>query len=210
MKQNGAYKGSGSNVFDAAFRFFKEREKKGIKIPTKKQKTSAVAASGGQKAGGASKKPTTSASPGTENITIDGESNDTVSVLGSCDEVRRKINAHLRKDGVTAALFLRDLQAQVHGARKPANGFQSSQLARFRGQKGPVSGNTSAIYYAGYIFFEKERLALKKDKSKHRLNMEKSWGDEGVDTKSNIISGYLVRPGETVRMDEFGQVSFHR
>jgi hypothetical protein len=196
-------------VYYAAFRFFKAREKKGIKIPTKKQKTSAVAASGGSKAG-ASKKLTTSASPGAENITLGGESNDTVPVLDTCDEVRRKINAHLRKDGVTAALFLRDLQAQVHGARKPANGFQSSQLARFRGQKGPVAGNTSAIYYAGYIFFEKERLDLKKDKSKHRLNMEKSWGDKGVDTKSNMSSGYLVGPGERVHMDEFGQVSFHR
>lgn len=38
LGQSGAYKGSESNVYVAAFKFFKKREAKGIKMPKKKIK----------------------------------------------------------------------------------------------------------------------------------------------------------------------------
>jgi hypothetical protein len=81
--------------------------------------------------------------------------------------VRKKINAHFTKTGVSQAQFCRDIAAQTDG-RKVSTG----QLNKFRDSKGPTIGNTSIVFYAAYVFFEKIRLKEDKKKSKHRLEME--------------------------------------
>ncbi|KAI5246596.1 hypothetical protein E4T43_02599 [Aureobasidium subglaciale] len=183
MAQNGE--------FANAWLFFKKREMAGLKIPTKKQKTAAANA-GTAKAGTAS-----SASSGKKDavtdisfIHLDGEENDSVEVYDSCDEIRKKIAAHLRKPGVTAAQFCRDLLAQYHGEKKPSQ-IQSGQLTKFRGYKGADTGNTSCVFYAAYVFFEKMRLAEGKPKSKHRQEMERIWaGEGGFDVTRGHHRGY--------------------
>lgn len=107
-----------------------------------------------------------------------GEETDSVEVYDSCDEIRKKIAAHLRKPGVTGAQLCRDLLAQYHSDKKPPQ-IQSGQLTKFRGYKGADTGNTSCVFYAAYVFFEKMRLAEGKPKSKHRLEMEKIWSGKG-------------------------------
>ncbi|KAH0080399.1 hypothetical protein KCU60_g16703, partial [Aureobasidium melanogenum] len=92
------------------------------------------------------------------NIHLDGEETDSVEVYDSCDEIRKKIAAHIRKPGATAAQFCRDLLAQYHSDKKPPQ-IQSGQLTKFRGYKGADTGNTSCVFYAAYVFFEKMRLA---------------------------------------------------
>lgn len=115
-------------------------------------------------------------------IHLEGEETDSVPIFDSCDEIRRKINAHLKKPGVTQAQFLRDILAQLHeGHSRPPKGLQSSQLARFRGMKGALAGASSPIYYGAYVLFEKARLAKGKPKTKHRLEMEKRWDQSGVE-----------------------------
>jgi hypothetical protein len=92
MGQTGRDKGSGSNTYYAASKFFKLREMKGIKIkPTKKVKK------------GEEKKDDVS------HIHLDGEAEVNVPVYESCDEVRKKIRAYLRDPGVTQAGFLREV-----------------------------------------------------------------------------------------------------
>ncbi|KAG9733003.1 hypothetical protein KCU59_g11604, partial [Aureobasidium melanogenum] len=93
-----------------------------------------------------------------DNIHLDGEETDSVEVYDSCDEIRKKIAAHIRKPGATAAQFCRDLLAQYHSDKKPPQ-IQSGQLTKFRGYKGADTGNTSCVFYAAYVFFEKMRLA---------------------------------------------------
>jgi hypothetical protein len=104
-----------------------------------------------------------------------------VPVFDSCDEIRRKINAHLKKPGVTQAQFCRDLHAQLQGPSRPAKPFQGTQLTRFRNSKGALTGAKSLVFYAAYVFFEKMRIKEGKPKSKHRLEMEEEWGREGID-----------------------------
>ena len=89
----------------------------------------------------------------------------------TCADFRRKISAYLRESGNTQAQFCRDLYAQLHGPDKGAS-VQSSQLQRFRGKSGANEGGDSKVFYAGYVFFEKKRIAEKKPKSKKRLEME--------------------------------------
>ena len=42
----------------------------------------------------------------------------------------------------------------------------SKQLQDFQSKSGPLAGNTSRVYYAAYVFFEKLRLEQGKKKSK--------------------------------------------
>jgi len=117
-------------------------------------------------------------------VTLDGEDTDTVLIFDSCDEVRRKINVHMKNPGVTQAQFCRDILAQMKAPKKP-NNIQGSQLARFRGMNGPEAGAASVVFYGAYVFFEKIRIKEGKPKSKHRLVMEKMWGPEGFERESS-------------------------
>lgn len=164
----GPDKGARSAAYGAAWKFFKEREIAGIKLPLKKQRTSAV----GEK---------DSAVVDISDIYLSGEEDDDVPVFDTCDEVRKKIDAHLRKPGVTQAQFCRDIYAQLKGPCRPARVFQSSQLATFRNNMGPISGAKSKVFYAAYVFFEKLRIKQGKPKSRHHLEMEEEWGFMGLD-----------------------------
>ena len=108
-------------------------------------------------------------------------------IFDICDELRRKISTHLVKTGVTKAQFCRDLRAQLFSSDAPKS-IQSAQLDRFRSMKGPKAGNSSSVYYAAYVFFEKWRLADGKPKTKHRLDMEQAWPG-GMDRKCDSRTG---------------------
>jgi hypothetical protein len=85
--------------------------------------------------------------------------------LDTCDDVRRKINAHLKKPGVAGASFLRHVAAQYHAVSKKPT---SRDLSAFRSKKGPYAGNMSAIFYGAYVHFEKLRIKEGKPKGKKR------------------------------------------
>ncbi|KAF2875409.1 hypothetical protein BDV95DRAFT_590911 [Massariosphaeria phaeospora] len=101
---------------------------------------------------------------------------ESVEVYDTCDEIRRKINAHLRKPEITQAAFLREIAAQFHTANKK---IQSKQLNDFRSKKGAYTGNTSVVFYGAYVYFEKLRLGEGKPKSKAREEMERIYRAEG-------------------------------
>ena len=97
---------------------------------------------------------------------------DSVPVHDSCDEIRRKITLHLNRAGVTQASFLRTLAAQFHAEERK---FQSKQLNTFRSYRGADKGNTSAIFYAAYVYFERLRIKEGVEKTRHRIAMEAAW-----------------------------------
>lgn len=121
----------------------------------------------------------------------------------TCDDIRRKINAHLKKPGVTQAQFLRDIAASYKRAPRK---IQSSQLSSFRSRKGACGGNTSSVYYGAYVFFEKMRVAEKKQKSKMRREMEDIHSlHGGMDTVSRPHK-YVVPVGTAPYTDKYGRV----
>ncbi|MCJ1251560.1 hypothetical protein MMC30_008795 [Trapelia coarctata] len=145
MKQNGPQSGYGSDTYEAAATFFKKRELQGIMMPKKKVK-----------------KADEDKKMDVSDIHLDGEDTESVEVYYTCDEVRRKIAVYLREEGVTKAGFLRELRS-MFPEPKP---LQSKQLQDFQSKSGPLAGNTSRVYYAAYVFFEKLRLKQGKKKSK--------------------------------------------
>ncbi|KIW02261.1 uncharacterized protein PV09_06411 [Verruconis gallopava] len=208
MKQYGKEKGMMSETYVNAFHYFKHREELGIPMP-KKQKVSKPLSetSTNAKVGKGKKDPSIPTPIPFPSIQLEGEEEDEVEVYDSCDEIRRKIEAHLRKPNVTQASFLRDLHAQFHGPQKPKS-LQATQLNKFRNYGGPLTGNMSGIYYAAYVYFEKERIANGRPKSQHRLDMENAWELKGgVDLTQNFNNiAYVCSEGRTIYMNSLGQV----
>jgi hypothetical protein len=188
VQQSGKTKGVQSDVYVAAAIYFRQRKVAGLKLPTaasKKAKTTSQASPGASASTGASNGGGGGGGgapdgPGDfREIELPGEATDSVPVYDTCADVRRKISAYLREPKNTQAQFCRDLYAQLHGPEK-GKSLQSAQLQRFRGGSGANEGGDSKVFYAGYVFFEKKRLAENKPKSKKRQDMENVWPN-GVD-----------------------------
>ncbi|KAK4556580.1 hypothetical protein LTR86_006151 [Recurvomyces mirabilis] len=146
--QKGREKGAMCDAYMAAFEYFKKMETAGVKIPRKK----AMVAGGDD---GAAKSWTGQAYPDISNVHLDGEEDDAVEVYDTCDEVRKKITAYVTKNNTSQAQFCRDLHAQMSSEDRPKR-IQGMQLDSFRSKKGPQAGITSSVFYAAYVFFEKD------------------------------------------------------
>ncbi|KAI1204611.1 uncharacterized protein F4807DRAFT_328264 [Annulohypoxylon truncatum] len=176
LGETGPDGGSGNAVYFSAWVWFRQREIVKLKMPDmKKRQTQEAGSSKGGSTSNAAK--TTTSLPDISNIELDGEETDDVSVYDSCDEVRKKINAHLRTTGVTKAQLCRDIYAQLHQPK--IKGIQSKQLDDFLRGKGPKTGAKSTVFYAAWVYFEKLRIAAGKPKSKHRKEMEEIWAWRG-------------------------------
>ncbi|KAK1633796.1 hypothetical protein BDP81DRAFT_396540 [Colletotrichum phormii] len=118
----------------------------------------------------------------TDEIQLPGDEDMSVAVWDTCDIVRTKIRAIL-KEGVTKTAFLRAI-------------------------KGPASGNTSSVFYAAYVFFEKLRVRDGKPKTKKREEMEEEW-PTGMDTKQQLDGWVTCLAGEKPHIDKYGKTRFH-
>lgn len=196
MGQNGPYKGSASSVYVNAFAFFKHRELNGIKEPKKKVKKE-------------DEKKATDVS----GVKLDGEDEQEVTVYETCDEVRKKIRAYLTDPSVTQTGFCKEI-SKTYGGDKNVS---SAVLKAFLGKKGPVAGNTSAAFYASYVFFEKIRIRDGKPKSKFREEMEKIYNGSnpsndrglGMSVKDKLDGPFWCRAGESPHIDKYGRVEFN-
>jgi hypothetical protein len=127
---------------------------------------------------------------------------DSVAVYDTCDEIRRKINTYLQKSTEPQASFLRTLMAQYHTQTK---NIQSVQLQRYRNMKGPDAGNTNPVYYAAYVFFEKERLRTGKAKTETRKKMESIY-PHGMDVeRASHRKGVWTAGNSSVSKNQYGQ-----
>lgn len=121
-------------------------------------------------------------------IHLDGDETDNVPVYDTCDEIRRKLTAYLHREGVTQAALLRMIHTELREGKKTSR-LQSSQLTRFLQMRGANTGNTSVLFYASYVYFEKLRVKQGKPKSKHREEMERIWGEDGFDIETSSRGG---------------------
>lgn len=184
MGQNGRDKGSGSDVYYAAFKFFKRRELQGIKIPKKKVRPADEAIKND-----------------VSRIRLGGEEDLSVPVYDSCDEIRKKIGAYLCKSGVTQAGFLCEIAKAYPEEKK----IYIKVLNDFLGKRGATLGNISSVFYGSYIFFEKLYIRDKKPKSKYREQMEREYPGEGIDTKQRHDCIWCIK-GERPYEDKFGKI----
>ncbi|KAH7156209.1 hypothetical protein EDB81DRAFT_880539 [Dactylonectria macrodidyma] len=190
MNRTGTWDGDGCDTYFKACAYFKKRELQGLPLKASKPK-----------------KPKTAESAqhvvdllDTGDIELPGEANNRVPVFDTCDEVRKKIRALLAKDGVTQAAFVREISKTFTDGRNvsPAN------LRYFMGRKGPVDGNTNVSFYAGYVFFEKQRVKAGKPKTKFREEMESVHRGTGIDVKTNSHGPFFVVGDSVPTYDKYG------
>ena len=136
-------------------------------------------------------------------VTLEGEDKDAVKVLDTCQDIRVKINRHLRKPGVSQAALARTLSQMYN---EPNNQVQPRQLKRFLEKKGPSAGNTSPVFYSAYVFFEKLRVKKGAKKSQKREEMKKTHPD-GMDVKFDHSWGMLCHSSERPYEDQYGKIS---
>ncbi|XXG96857.1 hypothetical protein Hte_003148 [Hypoxylon texense] len=212
LSKTGSMGGEGSSAYTEAWGWFKQREIAGLKMPDmkKRQKTDAAVAAdavaGSSRTGRAAAPQASTAD--LSSIHLPGEETDEVPVQDTCDEIRKKITAHLNKTpGLTAAQFCRDIYAML---KVPTvKSFQSKSLNDFRNKRGPNAGCSSKVFYAAYVYFEKKRIAEGKPKSQHRLKMESIW-PEGFDLEHDGRSWITLHETETASVDQYGQLHIKR
>ena len=192
MGQDGTWNGRKTDTFPLALHYFQQRERDGVPMPRKYSPRK--------------RKPTAA-----DLIVLEGQDEDKVPVFDTCNTIRRKINAYMRRDGVTQRTFLPELSAQFC---KTPTVITSSHFAKFRLGKGPNIGNANPVFYAAYVFFEKARVAAKTKKSRLRNEMEKIYLETGgvnVKVPSGEHGAWL--DGETglgsLRIDKYGLASLY-
>ncbi|KAI0100429.1 hypothetical protein F4776DRAFT_649463 [Hypoxylon sp. NC0597] len=206
LGQTGANGGSGSSVYYKAWAWFRQREVAKLEMPdVKKRQTQGPRDTSTSTGGSTSRTTRDRALPDISNIYLNGEDTDSVPVFDTCDEIRKKINAHLRTSGVTQAQFCRDLYSQLHVPK--VKSIQSAQLSSFLQGKGPRTGAKSTVFYAAYVYFEKLRIAQGKPKSKHREEMEKIWWCKGgFDRTCDHRNKYFTTSGNKhLSFDRYGR-----
>lgn len=190
MKLKGPSAGNSNQVYPAAFRFFDERKKAGIKPQKKKVKKDEE----GRKLD-------------VSGVELPGEQEGGIEVYETCDEIRKKINAFHSEPDVTQAAFLREV-AKMHPEGKA---IQRKQLKDFLSKKGALAGNTSKVFYCSYVFFEKMRIKQGKPKSAMREGTEDAWCTEGgVEIKRLRDGGYVCSADFVLVQDKYGKVRTER
>lgn len=186
MKLKGPYSGIDNQTYEAAFIFFKKRELAGIK-PPKRQKAKA--------------EDLDKFDVGDPALKLDGEDKGEVEIYDTCDEIRRKINAHLREGGVTKAGLCRTL-GEMSPVGTPIN---AKSLDDFLKKRGPREGNSARCFYGAYVFFEKLRIKQGKPKSKFREEMEEIWAwQSGFST--HRTGTIICRADDRPYYDKYGRI----
>ncbi|KAI0851207.1 hypothetical protein F5Y00DRAFT_230576 [Daldinia vernicosa] len=185
MNQSGTYKGKDCDTYPKAFAFFKKRELQGLKAapPKRPRKSESEALD-------------------VSNIKLDGEDTQSVPVYDTCDEVRKKIRAFLRKPDISQSAFCRAIAESFPSGKR----IQPRQLNCFLDKKGPMSGNTSSVFYGAYVFFEKLRMKEGRPKSEMRQEMEKIHPN-GVNT-TDLQLWWTCWKDERPVFDAYGRIHF--
>ncbi|KAI1801348.1 hypothetical protein F4811DRAFT_534928 [Daldinia bambusicola] len=187
MNQSGTYKGQESDTYLKASAFFRKRELQGLKAapPKRPRKSDGKILDVGD-------------------IKLDGENTQSVKVHDTCDEIRKKIRAVLRKPDVTQSAFCRAIGESFPGHKQ----ISPRQLKAFLDKKGSMSGNTSPVFYGAYVFFEKLRIKEVKPKSEMRLEMEKIH-PRGLNTTQQE-NRFLCKDNVRPTHDKYGRIRFIR
>ncbi|KAF2221405.1 hypothetical protein BDZ85DRAFT_251167 [Elsinoe ampelina] len=137
-------------------------------------------------------------------IHLDGEDSESVPIYDTCQDIRNKINAELRK-GTTQAELARQFSSMYPDARP----VQGTQIKTFLGRKGPYGGAESVVYYGAYVFFEKLRLKQGKPESKKRLEVVAAHPG-GMSRRDITRRGIWCRTGDRPYLDSVGKIHVQR
>ncbi|KAI1138376.1 hypothetical protein F5Y05DRAFT_37610 [Hypoxylon sp. FL0543] len=202
LKQTGTTGGRNSCVYFNAWAWFRQREVAKLKMPDVKKRKSQEASAVNPDAGSSNPATVAPRVIDISQIHLDGEETDSVPIYDTCDEIRKKINGHLKSPEMTQAQLCRNLYDQLHAPK--VKGIQSGQLTDFLRAKGSKAGVKSTVFYAAYVYFEKLRIAQGKPKSSHREAMENIWGRDGLDRTIDTRTAFLISARTQISFDRYG------
>ena len=135
---------------------------------------------------------------------LDREEDEEVPIYATATDIRRELTALLQTPGVSAAGLCRTLSA-VSGTSVSAGRLNTF---RNKGKKGggsaSVDGADSPVFYAAYVYLEKVRVLTGGKKSKHRLEMEEAWGEDGMCRRG--LQTYIIMAGQSLEYDRLGRM----
>lgn len=169
----------GSIVYHNGREFLNDREKRGLHTTpaAKKQRRDSAQGSSPATRKNSPREQTKNSGPSDiSDIHLEGEEHERVPIFDTCNDVRRKINAHLKKFAMSQTQFARDLNEHV----AVADNVDQRKIGLFLKKSGANDGAKSPIFYAAYVYFEKLRIKDGKDKTKTRKEMEEVWGARGM------------------------------
>jgi len=219
MDHDGPNSGRDINVYERVWRFFKRRELNGIRMPPLKSAKRALAdpvlavISTQTATAKAPKKAAGKAAPkeGLEKydvsgILLDGEEDSEVEIYETCDSMRAIIAAHLAKDDVVQASFLREISNSFGNNPKK---MSAAQMKSFMSKEGAHSGSSSAFFYGAYVYFEKLRIKNGEEKSEFREEMEEIWEYRPFETECGFPrkgnQRYIMPNSQQFYEDEYGR-----
>lgn len=199
--------GAYSDTYVAAAEFFKKRQLAGIPISRKKVKADTTSdADANKNSNTKSSSKSAAATLDVSGIQLDGESSRRhVPIYDTCDDVRSKINRHLRATaGASNAGLVRAINAAVP-AEDPISARHLTTLLK---GSGATRGAESPAFYGAYVLFEKLRIKEGKPKTKKREEMEAAWGRGGMDRTDVSRGGIFAGPNDKPYINEYGQLKF--
>ncbi|GAQ39746.1 hypothetical protein AtubIFM55763_006186 [Aspergillus tubingensis] len=202
LSQEGV-KGARSATYKNALKFF-DSWSGGPVVPLAETQPAATAAGSAPKRA-KKNQPASPAAVDLSGVHLDGDEDGSVQVFETCDVVRRKIRAHLRKTGVTQAGFMREAAkaAYPQGTKR----LNANSFGEFLKKKGPTAGSSGTVFYASYVYFEKLRIKNGESKDAFRLEMEKLWPN-GFELE-NVANGRMwCGPNVRPWVDIYGKVHF--
>ena len=193
MAAKGRNDGIEGGIFPAAHQFFAKGECPGYKQPRAKSRKTDTAEM---------EKCDVDEMPN-----LDGKGMRSIRVYDTCDDIRTKINSHLRKTGLTKEAFAKELSKRQAAGEPDING---GGITKFQTKKGPLAGSSNRFFYASYVFFQKLRVKEGKEKSKKRIEMEEVHGTKGVMTDRPIETMHfkMIR-GDSLYADKYAKLSEH-
>lgn len=217
MDHDGPESGSKISVYERAWQFFKKREFNGIRMPPLKSARRALADTVlAVIPNQVSKAPKKAAKKITvkedlekydvSEVLLDGEEDGEVEIYETCDSLRAIAAAHLAKDDVVQATFLREVSKCFGDNPKK---MSAAQLRSFMGKEGAHSGSSSAFFYGAYVYFEKLRIKNGEEKSEFREDMEDIWESRPFETQCGFPRkgnnrGYIMGFHQEIYEDEYG------
>ena len=190
LGKTGPWSGIDNGTFHAAYLFFKKRELAGVKTPKKNVNVPKEVIDKYDVSG----------------IRLPGERTEEVEIYDTCDDVRSKVNKHLREAPVTKAGFMREICKTFPEPKT----IQAAQLQRFLKGKGPTDGQSSPVFYAGYVYFEKLRIKNGGKKTTKRQEMEALYLGEGGMSRELRRGGWVTTSSAArVTSDQYGRTIVH-
>ena len=140
-------------------------------------------------------------------VHLPGEETCGVPIFATCVNIRDRLGITLAKPGVTQAIFCLAVSEAAHTLVTLAHlyQFRNKDDTPWTAGSEHVDGADNPVFYALWVFFEKERVLKGIGKKYREIEMEKAWGPDGLEPRGL----YFRVPNEGYEFYQYGRPVVH-